>query len=95
MSSDELRQFHYPQFAINQRVPHSETGIQCVLCYSFKFRALGQRNDFRAMVAWSHSSEDFIIAFGKVATLSKEGSCLLKHSFKIGIRSDSVYVNFL
>lgn len=92
VSSDELRQFHYSQLAINQRVPLSEISIQCVLCYSLKFRALGQRSDFSAIVAWSHSNEDFIISFDKVAT---EGRRLLKHNFKIEIHSDSVYINFL
>lgn len=92
VSSDGLRQFHYPQLAVNQRVLLSEVGIQCVLCYSLKFGALGQRNYFSEVVAWSHSSKDFTISFDKVVT---EGSHLLKPSFKIGIHFDFVCVNFL
>lgn len=91
VSSDELKQFHYPQLAINQWVLLSEIGIQCVLCYSLKLGLL-VREMTSAMVAWSHSSKDFIISFDKVAT---EGSNFLKHNFEIGIHCDSVYVNFL
>lgn len=49
-SSDELRRFHYPQLAVNQQVLCSEIGIRCSLCFSLKFGALGQRNDFSAVV---------------------------------------------
>lgn len=49
-SSDELRQFHYPQLAVNQQVLCSETGIRYLLCHSLKSGALGQRNDFSAVV---------------------------------------------
>jgi len=49
-SPDELRQFHYPQLAINQQVLCSEAGIRCLHCYSLKLGALRQRKYFSALV---------------------------------------------